>query len=394
MPDFNGKILLLANYLPDHQESMQRFAQMLFDGLRKREIPAELIRPQPVFGRFAKGSAHKWLAYFDKFVLFPRHLKRALRKQNYLLHICDHSNAIYTKYARHIPLLVTCHDLLAIRSAIGEFPQNRTRQSGRIFQTMIVAGLQRARRIACVSNATRHDLLGLTRVKPAQTTIIHNGLNYPYAPMEKKPAATRVAALMENAMESNPDSFILHVGGNQWYKNRPGVVEIYHELLRHYSRGTNAPSLLLVGKPWPHELRVKVERAGLDEQIIEIHIADNEDLRALYSTAEALLFPSLAEGFGWPIIEAQACGCPVITSNRAPMTEVAGAAAFFIDPKNIPDAARSLQKFLTASDLEKSTLREKGFQNAARFNTDEMIDHYIREYSSLSAPSAKSAVHL
>ena len=73
--------------------------------------------------------------------------------------------------------------------------------------------------------------------------------------------------------------------------------------------------------------------------VIEVVEPSDEDLRSLYSGAAALLFPSLYEGFGWPLIEAQSCGCPVITSNRSPMTEVAGSAALYIDPANESAAA-------------------------------------------------------
>ena len=79
-------------------------------------------------------------------------------------------------------------------------------------------------------------------------------------------------------------------------------------------------------------------------QVRELVSVQNEDLRALYSTATALLFPSFQEGFGWPIIEAQACGCPVITSNRTPMTEVGENAAIYINPDSPEEAAREIAK--------------------------------------------------
>src|ERR1044071_6647308 len=106
MPNFTGKVLLLGNYAPDQQQSMQHFAQMLLGGLIARNVAVELIRPEPVMGRFGRS---KWLGYFDKLILFPRRLKKHLRSLNAgdLLHICDHSNAVYTKNAQRVPHLVT-----------------------------------------------------------------------------------------------------------------------------------------------------------------------------------------------------------------------------------------------------------------------------------------------
>ena len=98
----------------------------------------------------------------------------------------------------------------------------------------------------------------------------------------------------------------------------------------------------------------------------------NETLRALYTAAQALLFPSLYEGFGWPLLEAQSCGCPVITSNRPPMTEVAGAGALLIDPESEQEAAQTI-----AEHLERlGDLREAGFRNLKRFDRDELMRRY------------------
>ena len=115
-------VLLIGNYPPDRQQSMQRFAMMMLDGLTVAGIVAELIQPQPFFGRFryAGGFVAKWLAYIDKFVLFPRRLRSKLKAAPALVHICDHSNAMYARHIRGVPVVATCHDLLAVRGALGE----------------------------------------------------------------------------------------------------------------------------------------------------------------------------------------------------------------------------------------------------------------------------------
>jgi glycosyltransferase involved in cell wall biosynthesis len=132
----------------------------------------------------------------------------------------------------------------------------------------------------------------------------------------------------------------------------------------------------MAGKPWTEEMRLLVASLKLDGRVVERVEVSNEQLRALYSSAEALLFPSLQEGFGWPVVEAQACGCPVVTTNRPPMNDVGGPAAIYIDPANPVDAAGKI-----ASDLaECERWRRKGLENAVRFSMSAMLKGYLKLY--------------
>jgi glycosyltransferase involved in cell wall biosynthesis len=380
MAEFPGEILLLANYLPDEQESMQRFAQMLHMGLRARGINVEMIRPEPKFRNPLKGSNgfSKWLGYIDKLIVFPRILQKRLSafRDGDVLHICDHSNAVYTKYASRVPHLVTCHDLLAIRAALGEIPENSTGASGRIYQRKILKGLNRAQRVACVSKATCEDLQRLGNLDAERIAVIENGLNHPYGPLNRADAMQRIARKIKNP----PPHFILHVGGNQWYKNRAGVIGIYGNFLKLIPE---APDLVLVGKALPTSLQAEINSGDLRGRIHTLHDCDNEDLRAFYSAAETLLFPSLMEGFGWPIIEAQACGCAVVTTGRPPMNDIGGDAAVYVNPRDWATAARALRDLLWESGIEKATRKQKSLANAARFTADRMLDGYIEQYRQL-----------
>jgi glycosyltransferase involved in cell wall biosynthesis len=382
MSSFPGAVTLLANYLPDAQESMLRFAAMMETGLQSRGVPFQTIRPAPFFGKLLPGNRGlaKWVGYLDKFIAFPRELRRRLGAfgPNDILHICDHSSAVYTRPAARVPHLVTAHDLLAVRSALGEIPENPTSATGKLYQRLIRSGLGRARRVACISRATRADLLRLTPLAESQTTIIHNGFNYPYRPMEPAEAATRA----NRKLGTPPERFILHVGGNQWYKNRRGVLGIYAELLKIMP---NAPQLVLVGKEPSQDLRAMISAAPLAGRVQTVTSADNEDLRAFYSLAEALLFPSLMEGFGWPIIEAQACGCPVATTNAEPMLEAGGDAAAYLETRDWPASARVLRDLLGESAEARAQRVAKGFANAARYSSEEMIDAYLQQYQILTA---------
>jgi glycosyltransferase involved in cell wall biosynthesis len=122
-----------------------------------------------------------------------------------------------------------------------------------------------------------------------------------------------------------------------------------------------------------------VQASGLEGQVVELGGVYDEDLRALYSGAVALVFPSIHEGFGWPVIEAQACGCPVFASNRPPLPEVGGAGAFYFDPEDPGGAAAVIAAGLDRLDA----LRAAGLENVQRYSAEAMAGAYIRIYRRL-----------
>lgn len=374
------RILLIGNYAPDQQESMLRFGALMQRELKARGHAVELLQPQARLGRLPVGRAlRKWLGYVDKFVLFSPKLRRV--KQDYdVVHICDHSNAMYVKHVADKPHVVTCHDLLAVKSALGEVPQNRVRGTGRILQRWILEGLKAAQSFVCDSEATRSDLLRLTERQPQCARVVYLSMNYPYSPM---PAAEAMQRLDQCGFDARTPYF-LHVGGAQWYKNRLGVLRIFGMVQMLMAPRTLR--LLMIGKPLSAELREHIAANGLSVQALSG--VSNEDLRAAYSLAQGLIFPSLQEGFGWPVLEAQACGCPVFTTGRPPMTEVGGAAAVYFDPADIEGAAKAIVDAHGAHDA----MRQRGLENVLRFDPGSMIDGYESAYSAVLQNRENDAV--
>ena len=374
------KVLLVGNYAPDKQESMQRFSAMLETELRALGHQVRTVRPLPRLNRRGAGAAGvaKWLGYADKFLLFPARLKRAARRAD-IVHICDHSNAPYAKHCGAAPHLVTCHDVLAIRSALGLVPQNPTGTTGKLLQRFILRGLNRARFVVCDSEKTREQLLEASTLSPAQLDKVLVGFNYPYSPMPAPQSAPILRALLpQMASEAGAiKPYILHVGGNQWYKNREGVLRIYRELRE--LMGEQTPALVMAGKPFTGALNASVEQLDLSD-VHAVSDVSNEELRALYSRAQLFVFPSLAEGFGWPIIEAQACGCRVLTTGEAPMNEVGGDAAFYADAHDETAFARTIKNLLEQSPAERAASEERSLNNIERFDPRAMAQRYVQIY--------------
>lgn len=352
---------------------------MMLDGLSAVGIPATVIRPRPVLGQFrlAGGFVAKWLAYLDKFVFFRSTLSREMRARPALVHICDHSNAIYAQAIRDVPVVVTCHDLLAVRGALGEETDCPASATGKFLQRWIVRGLESASAIACVSRATLSDAQRLVRTCQGKPVLeqITQGLNYPYRVLSQEEADRRLAKFSS----LRPDTpFVLHVGSNLRRKNREAVLRIFARCKDKWNG-----ALVLAGSPLSASLRSLGQELGISDRIVEIPNVESDTLEALYNRATALLFPSTFEGFGWPIAEAHACGCPVLCVDREPMTEVAGAAAIARPVEDEAGFAADLLR-LTAAE-ERARWSAKALENAKRFSTERMISEYVALYRSLGA---------
>ena len=361
------RILLIGNYPPDKQESMLRFGDLMRRELAARGHDVTLLQPRPIVA--GSRSVSSGLGYIDKFVLFPLTLKRAIKGFD-VVHICDHSNAMYAKYLARVPNIATCHDVLAIKSALGEVPENRVSATGKKLQQMILNGLRLVQYIVCVSKITCDDMLRVTGRSTETCTVVYNSLGFPYVPTRQDEALQRLQALGYDA--SSP--FFLHVGAASWYKNRLGLVKIFDSLQKRLAPAQ--PRLLLVGGALEPEVQTYIQQAGLESRVTRLSGLSNEDLQAAYSLAEALIFPSLQEGFGWPVTEAQSCGCPVFATGRQPMTELGGDAAVYFDPAD-PAAAAAI---IAAALPNREAMRQAGFENVRRFSVDRMIDGYIRAY--------------
>ncbi len=377
------RILLVANHEPDGQESMLRYAAWLQRTLAARGHQVTVTAPSVFFSRLASSPGlKKYLGYLDKFLLFPFRL-RCLARSHHLVHILDHSNSMYLRTARRKPNLITCHDLLAIRAARGEFSQAPTSWTGRLLQRWILSGLCGARNVLCVSGKTAEDLKTLTGdvgSNGATRCVIYNALNWSY-----RPGAALSGALASRQGLRQGERYFLHVGGNQWYKNRVGVLRIFARLVE--IEEFSGARLILAGKPLTGELREVIRAERLANCVIEAVDATNEELQALYGNAVAMLFPSLEEGFGWPILEAQACGCPVVTTGRPPMSEVAGEAAIFIDPMDPQGAATAIAMGLKGREQ----LRTAGFKNLERFDQVAIADQYCAVYDAIQERETASA---
>jgi glycosyltransferase involved in cell wall biosynthesis len=371
------KVLLVGNYEFDGSTSMKIWANSLLRELLQRGIDVELISPKPVFGRLRRsaGGLGKWLGYIDRFVIFPRDLRAAAAKAN-VVHLCDHGSAVYATMVKNTPVVVTCNDMVAVRGALGEVPDCPASFFGRLLQNWICRGLKRATRVACISQATYDDARRI--LKSSQNLcVILDALNYPFELLPADEVNRRLAGLPEIQAP-----FILHVGSSLARKNREGVLRIFAKV----AEGTRL-QLVFAGEALNAGLIRLAKELKVNDRVVQVIKPDVKIIEALYNRAVALLFPSRYEGFGWPPIEAQACGCPVVGSDIPPLAEVLRQSAELRPVTDEAGMEAAIRKIVDDREY-RERLRQRGFENVrARFQTTRMMDEYVSLYRELACQS-------
>jgi glycosyltransferase involved in cell wall biosynthesis len=340
------RVLLLTNYREDQQRSMLRFADLLLSQFPEDEMCIEEIHPKAHLRKLCPSDKwKKWTGYLDKYLLFPRSLIRRLQTKSNpvdVLHVLDHSNALYLPKVQRIKSLaklLTCHDLIAIRTARNEFPKApNTSANGKRLQNWIHHSLTYGDAYACDSSRTEMDLHRITPASKGYSEVIHLGVQ-----------SERVD---DNPIEDLPfdpinTGFLLHVGSSAWYKNRKRLLKAFVDVKQ--GGNLNNPKLVLVGPvPQPEELTEKTELwfRNNPKELIVLSDLSESGLQTLYKFANALIFPSLIEGFGWPPLEARSLGCPVIASKTGAIDDILGSAATYVDPMSTKDIVAKIKVVL------------------------------------------------
>jgi glycosyltransferase involved in cell wall biosynthesis len=361
---------------------MLEFGEALAGFMKSVKADVHSISAQPILGKgkVTRTGLSRFAGHADKFIFFPRALKKAAKEVD-LVHFCGQYQAVYLSAIAGKPNILTCHDLLAIKLAKGQVQNAAMQKSGQTLQSMIQTRLPDAGHIVCVSTATLNDLGEYIKLKPGQTSVILNGLYEPISRMEDSAADAELRALgLDPATK-----YLFHIGGNQFYKNRPGVVRIFDELKK--LDGNADLKLVMAGRAPDPSLWNVIEKSAFRNDILVKVDVSFEAKVALYTRAYALLFPSTAEGFGLPIVEAQSCGCPVITTDLPPMNEVALDSAVLIDPSDEPGAAVRISAALPSI----RDLIPVGYENAKRFTLERMGNDYLRAYENALATQGKQS---
>lgn len=365
---------------------MTRYSEMLANGIIERGHKVQIWTAKPRFFKWCKHSAfQKWFGYIDQYIIFPWEVRRRIKKcsDNTLFVFTDNALGPWVPLVAKRHHVIHCHDFMAQLSALGEVPGIVSSWTGKQYQLLIRKGFMKGKNFICVSKKTNNDLQRF--VQSSCSEVVYNGLNELFSPLD--PFITRKQLSKKTGIDLSA-GYILHVGGNQWYKNRIGVIEIYDAWRK---KSNIRVPLLLIGTSPNLELLEKYKEAAFRTDIHFLKNVDDQSVRMAYSGASLFLFPSLMEGFGWPIVEAMSCGSLVVTTNEPPMTEVAGLAAFFITRRPLnsnvqswaAEAADVINKIFSLLPAERQLAIASGIENANRFNLKNSLDRIESIYKKI-----------
>jgi len=254
--------------------------------------------------------------------------------------------------------IVTIHDISSFIFA-RTYPWLRRNY----YQVSIRNALHRADGIISVSSATKNDLIKYFPISEDKIRVIPNGVGEMFQSIISPKEILRVREKYHL-----PSEFLLSLGVLEPKKNTERIILAYARLKEEIA---NLPKLVIAGSRaygWKNSsLFQLIKRLKLEEQVLFPDKIEQKDLPAVYHSALLFLYPSLYEGFGLPVVEAMACGTPVITSNVSSLPEVAGDAAILVNPYSVSEIAQAMKEVLL-NDRKREEMREKGIKNAQRFS--------------------------
>ena len=270
----------------------------------------------------------------------------------------------------HTPLVITVHDL-----APWLYPETRTWLNSQFFHTTFPVSANRATRIITISEATRNDLCRRWPELEEKTSTVHLAPADHFNP-ETNP---RVFKALQFRL-GLPDQYILSVGTLEPRKNYPLLLEAFATLIGREPEW-DAVKLVIVGKKgWrSEEVFSNIRKLGLDERVIVTDSLADEELCQLFVHCLVFVLSSVYEGFGLPVLEAMACGAPVIVSNAAALVEIAGDAALIVESKSGKDLVDALRVIAQEPD-RRGQMRKRGLEHAGMFSWERTARETYRIY--------------
>jgi len=296
------------------------------------------------------------------------------RAEDALLPAVDvyHATAHLLPRFRRVKTVFTLHDL-----AFRIHPETHKTLNRVYLNAAMPRFLQAADAIIAVSEWTKRDAVRLMGIAADRITVIHEGVHQRFRPQpEDRIAAVRQAYGL-------PAHYILYVGTIEPRKNLNVLLDAYASLLNRGAIDDHTRLVIVGKKGWLYQPFFDRLRAlGLEQQVLFPGYVADDDLPALYAAADVFVFPSVFEGFGLPVLEAMACGTPVICSNASSLPEVAGDAAILVEPADSAGFGAAVQRVLEDAGV-RQRLAALGMAQAQRFTWENTARRTLAVYESV-----------
>ncbi len=363
---------------------VHRYFQKLISFTASKGIDTTLLLQEPRYDALPPADAR---LRFENLgmprVAWPRQLFGIVRKLasplnkflvgRYFKNIDDgvfHSTYYTTYDSLRIPQVVTVHDM-----TYEKFPElYADAGSKRLIERKRLC-IERADAIVCVSNATKTALLETHQIPEGKISVIHHGVDDFFNTEYDEETAER---LMSRGALTKP--FLLFVGNRAKYKNFEFLVRSFAS----WGERDDFQMAVAGGGGFTHAERALLAELGIASQVRHLGYVSEEELKALYCTCTAFVFPSLDEGFGLPILEAICCGARVVASDIAAFREIGLDIPLFFDPKNTGDLIEMLDKAISLRKSSADEVRKNANLIRERFNWDKSLGAMLRVYESLA----------
>lgn len=369
------RVVLYCDFREDQRISMDGYALNLTENLDKHYsdfIELDVFKPQisPWVQRLPEILNLKMRV--ARYIDYPLQAKNISGEIN---HILDHGYAHLLAVLDPDKTVVTVHDIIPILAGLGKMPG--VKPSGRAWLSEITARFyKKARWIIAVSENTKRDLVNYCGCDPERIKVVCNGLHKSFVSTIDD-FISKTTAREKLGLPNNGVKLIL-ITGRDFYKNHKTCIKVFSILNKKYGKSIKLVRLGADNDEWQ---RLVVEYS-VEEDVISIDYLASDQMPLIYSAVDCLLFPSLYEGFGWPPIEAMACGTPVICSNAASLHESAGDAALYCEPEDVDGLVQATESVLMDESLGKRMV-DKGFMHIKRFDWVENAKQVMDIYQSI-----------
>jgi len=342
------KIVVNARFLTQDITGVQRFAIELAKRLKKQtKFEIEFLAPKNIIHKdLSKELGVKTIGVFRghlwEQIDLPVYLKK--NKKPLLLSLCSTAPCFYRNQ------IVTHHDITYIRC-----PESFSSKFKLLYKVLVPFILKNSKKIITVSEFSKGEISNYFKIPQEKFIVVYNGVDT----SKFHPS---------NRGDSEAPKYILAVSSQNYHKNFQGLIQSFKEVKDelkdvnlHIVGGSNIQSF--------NHINFDIENLEKEKRILFLGRVNDDELIKAYQQASLFIFPSFYEGFGIPPIEAQACGCPVIASDKASMPEVLNNSVLYFNPLSPRELSNQIRYFFNNREIAEQ-LSEKGLENISRFNWD------------------------
>jgi len=254
-----------------------------------------------------------------------------------------------------------------------------------------IAFIKKATHLIAISEATKQDVIRHLGYDEKRITVVYPALDKTFQRLDEQTIEQRLNGLWERLKLPRPNQYIFTVADHFYTKNLHTLIKGYSQLPQTVRDATPLVITFDIHPTHRAEFMQFADTLGVGNRVIFTHRVSEDELVALYNGATFTVYPSRYEGFGYPIVEAMACGSPVITTTASSMPEVAGDAALLVDPEDSESFTEAMYTLFQDSAL-RATLREKGLARYGQFNLENMAHQTLLAFEQFSANASKKPI--